>query len=56
MADVGIGQGRRAAVQLFGVLLRGLIEGVHLATIGIGTAVPQDANEAVDFYGSASCR
>ena len=40
LQDVGIGQGRRAAVQLFGLLVRSLIENVHDSTVGVGIDRP----------------
>ena len=40
LQDVGVGQGRRAAVQLFGLLVRSLIENVHDSTVGVGIDRP----------------
>ena len=51
LEGVGIGQGRRAAVQLFGVLVRALIDNVQASTIGVGVDAPTAALCAVESAG-----
>ena len=54
LKDVGIGQGRRAAVQLFGVLVRALIDSVQASTVGVGLDAPSAALRSVEENGAAS--
>ena len=52
LRDVGIGQGRRAAVQVFGSLLRSLTDNISGSTVGVGIDVPKGVHDAVGAAGS----
>jgi hypothetical protein len=51
LQDAGIGQGKRAAVQLFGTLVRALTDNVCSSTVGVGIDVPRGAHQAMAELG-----